>query len=153
MQTKAVPAIPEIMNMMKKIAKIDTFIYKNINYIAAYLSTLYFFEVISIMVATLLSYGKVTASIVGMFLTIVYTIHIIRIYFRKNVNRIVQLIIMDIHIAYITAFLINMYMQDSVVNIFVILITVIRAIMVVVEIPLLYFLSSPKAIKQFQLTE
>ena len=112
--------------------------------ITAYFTLLYFFEVIYIMFILLISRGKTTAVIIGLFFSVLLSYHIISLFLKKEVNRKIQLFLMDIHFAYALSYIIN----ALAVNIVLIngdkIILFIRIIITIFELPLIFFLTDEK---------
>jgi len=119
-------------------------IINNSNRITAYFSTLYYFEIIYFMFILLILYGKPVSVIAGFTMTILITIHIVQLYFKKNINRKIQLFIMDIHIAYAGAYLINIMKLGFEINVLTLSIIFIRSIIIICEIPLLFILTDER---------
>ncbi len=90
---------------------------------ASYLDILFFFEIINIMFFFVLVFGKYISIAAGIILSLLLSIHIIGLYFRKEISRNIQLLLMDLHLAYSIPFIIYfaVYFRESTLvdNIFV----------------------------------
>lgn len=118
-----------------KIKKIKT------NMFVSYFNLLYFFEIIYIMF-TLLIYSKLVSVIIGIMLTILLSIHIVRIYFLKGISRKVQLYIMDIHVAYSIPYFVNAVINQSIVTLFDYGFILMRLIITCMECIFIYLLTA-----------
>jgi hypothetical protein len=78
----------------------------------SYYSTLYYVEIIYFMFMILIIYGRMAAVISGLVFTGLLTLHIIRLFLQRNFNRKIQIVLMDIHIAFTAGFLINRILGD-----------------------------------------
>jgi hypothetical protein len=75
--------------------------------IVPYFATIYYAEIIYLMLVINFFYGKVISIITCMLLAFLLTVHVIRLFNKKNFNRLLQLYIMDVHAAYSLAFFFN----------------------------------------------
>lgn len=116
---------------------------------AAYISTLFYLEIIYIMVMLVFALGLVPAIITGLSLTALYTAHLIRLYFRRNLHRLLQLGIMELHGAFSIGFLYNIISQGHDNNPALLFMALLRAVLVAVEIPLIVLLTSEKVIADY----
>ena len=89
--------ITSILNIIKK----RVFVY------ASYFDVLFFFEIINLMFLLLMAYGKIISIAGGSILSVLLSLQIINLYFKKEINRKIQLYLMDIHLAYSVPFIIN----------------------------------------------
>ena len=135
------------IKMMENIKK-NQFKYR-VPDITAYFTLLYFFEVIYIMFILLISSGKTTAVIIGLISSVLLSYHIISLFLKKNLNRKIQLFLMDIHFAYALAYIINALAVNTVLINADRLILFIRIIIVIFELPLIYFLTDEKVKKHY----
>jgi hypothetical protein len=92
-----------LLNIIKK----RVFVY------VSYFDVLYFFEIINLMFLFLLVYGKIISITVGSILSVLLSLQIIKLYFKKETNRKIQLYLMDIHAAYSIPFIINFLFYRS----------------------------------------
>lgn len=79
-----------------------------VNRFVPYLATFYYVEIIYLMIFLNFIYGKVIAVSAGLLLTFFLTFHVLRLFYKKDINRKIQLYFMDIHIAYSAAYFVNM---------------------------------------------
>ncbi|MCP4130247.1 MAG: hypothetical protein GY754_04630 [bacterium] len=124
-----------------------------------YLATYYYLEIIYIMISLNFLFGKTFSAITGLILTLLLTIHIIFLYYRKKPNRVIHLFIIDIHIAMTAAFSINSLMHGFIGSnspnlpgwayIIDIVILIIRAGIVVLELAILFHLTNEDVKKTY----
>ncbi len=74
---------------------------------ASYFNVLFFFEIINLMFLLLIVYGKFISIACGSILTVLLSLQIINLYFKKEASRKIQLYLMDIHLAYSVPFIFN----------------------------------------------
>jgi hypothetical protein len=79
----------------------------------SYFDVLYFFEIINLMFLLLMTYGKFISIVSGIILSVLLSLQIINLYFKKEINRKIQLYLMDIHAAYSIPFIINFLFYRS----------------------------------------
>jgi hypothetical protein len=114
-----------------------------------YYSTVYYVEVLYFMFMMLIIYGRTAAVISGLVCSGLLTFHVIGLFFLKNRNRKIQIILMDIHIAFTAGFLVNRIMGDfplSGIDEFMI---IFRGITSVMAIPLILIFTDDKTIKEY----
>ena len=80
---------------------------------ASYFNILFFFEIINLMFLLLIIYGKIISITAGGILSVLLSLQIINLYFRKETSRKIQLFLMDIHAAYSIAFIINFIFSNN----------------------------------------
>jgi len=114
-----------------------------------YFSTLYFAEVIYFMFMLLLIYGRTTAIVCGFVLALLLTFHVIGLFFMKNRHRKIQLILMDIHIAFTAGFLINRIAGDISLSSMDEFMMVFRGLTALLEIPLVFIFTGDYIIKKY----
>jgi hypothetical protein len=117
---------------------------EHIPLVAPYLVTLYYFEIIFIMPVMYFVVGKAGAVLTGLTLAILLTLQVLALYFKKEINRRIQLIITDIHFAYVLATLVNFGMHDFDGHTIDIAMYGIRFITILADIPLIWFLTDEK---------
>jgi len=88
--------------MLKKIN-----IKEKVNLFVPYLATFYYVEIIYLMIFLNFLYGKIFAVTAGLLLSFFLTFHIFRLFNKKDINRKIQLYLMDIHFAYSLAYFFN----------------------------------------------
>jgi hypothetical protein len=86
---------------------IPNIIKKRVFVYASYFDILFFFEIINLMFLLLMAYGKIISIAGGSILSVLLSLQIINLYFKKEINRKIQLYLMDIHLAYSVPFIIN----------------------------------------------
>ena len=114
-----------------------------------YYSTVYFVEIIYFMFMLLIIYGRTAAVISGLIFSGLLTFHVIGLFFQKNRNRKIQIVLMDIHIAFTAGFLVNRIIGDfplSGIDEFMI---IFRGIAAVMAIPLVFIFTDHKVIKEY----
>jgi len=114
-----------------------------------YFSTLYFVEILYFMVMLLLIYGRTSAIICGFILALLLTFHVIGLFFMKNRHRKIQLLLMDLHIAFTAGFLINRLMGDISLSSMDEFMMVFRGLTALLEIPLVLLFTSDYIIKKY----
>jgi hypothetical protein len=86
---------------------------KRIFVYVSYFNVLFFFEIINLMFLLLIVYGKFISISAGSILSILLSLQIINLYFKKEINRMIQLYVMDIHVAYCIPFVINFLINKN----------------------------------------
>jgi hypothetical protein len=119
-----------------------------INVYIAYFNVLYFFEIIHFMVILSILYGNRISISVGILLGILLTFQIIMIFFKRRNARRAQLFIMELHIAYSFPLFIGVIMGTRVYYLDLALI-LFRLVVCIVEIILVYVLTSRRLISEF----
>jgi hypothetical protein len=128
---------------------IISLIRNRISRVSAYMATLYYLEIISLMFGLLFLYGKAASIIAGTALTLFLTFHIIRLYFTIDLHRKIQLFIIDAHAAFAAGYLFYNIAQDTALDPAALAILVMRTFIMVCEIPLLCLLTGDEARKEF----
>lgn len=116
---------------------------------AAYLSTLFYLEIIYFMVIMVFALGLLPAVIIGLVLTALYTAHLIRLYFRRRLHRLLQLGIMELHCAFSIGFCYNIISQGYDNNPALLFMALLRAVLVIAEIPLIFLLTGERVIAKY----
>ena len=80
---------------------------------ASYFNILFFFEIINLMFLLLIIYGKIISITAGVILSVLLSLQIINLYFKKETSRKIQLFMMDIHVAYSIPFIINFLFSNN----------------------------------------
>jgi len=114
---------------------------RRVHQYTAYLMTLYYFEIIYVMIGLLFLYGKAASIITGLVLSLLLAYHIIQIFFKKNLHRKLQLYIIDLHAAYVMGYLFSSIAMGIDTGIMTILIHIIRFLTLLLELPLIFFLT------------
>lgn len=117
---------------------------KRVFILASYFDILFFLEIINFMLLLFAVYGKFISITAGVILSLLLSVHIILFFFRNELNRKIQLFIMDVHLGYSIPFLIFFliyFNKNGIVNY---IILVMRAVMVCFEIFFIIILSDYK---------
>ena len=125
-------------------------IIRNINKITAFGATTFYIEIMYVMFAFMFIYGKWTAVIIGLILSVLLTFHIIYLYMNKNFSRMTHLFLIDIHAALSFAYIINTIAYPFEGKALEITIFASRLISCVLEIPLIWFLTRKDVIDSFK---
>lgn len=80
---------------------------------AAYASTLYFIEILILMISLVFLYGKAVAAAVGIALSAALAYHTIQLYFMKERHRVVHCFLIDLHAAFAAAYVAAAAMRGS----------------------------------------
>jgi hypothetical protein len=123
---------------------------KRIHQYTAYVMTLYYFEIIYLMFKILFLYGKAAAVLTGSALSLALAYHIIRIFFKSGLHRKIQLYIIDLHAAYVIGFLFASSAAGADWGTTGSAITVIRSLTLLLELPLIYFLTKDTVSAEFR---
>jgi len=81
----------------------------NIYKITAFLTTLYFIEIILLLFKLLIFYGKTFSSIIGLTLSVLLTVHIINLNNKKHLNKKIQLLLSTFYSPIIIIFIFNWF--------------------------------------------
>ena len=112
--------------------------------------TLLYIEIAIIMFVTALVVGKLPAVIVGFILTGFLTWNILGIHQKKEVNRLIQLYIMDIHVAFSVVYFLNFLFTSIKIAEMDYYIIASRGLLCVFEIPAIYFLTRDDVKEKFK---
>jgi len=121
-----------------------------IHQLAAYLVTLYYLEIISLMFGLLFLYGKAVSIIAGAFLSLLLAYHIIQLYLKNNLHRKIQLFIIDVHAPFAVGYLFYNIAQGMEVEMVSLFIIIVRVLILAYEIPLLFILTGEDAVEVFR---
>jgi hypothetical protein len=135
---------------MELLGAIRAGIMKRIHQLTAYVATLYFFEIIFLMFGLLFLYGPVPSITTGAILSLLLAYHIIQLYYRKKVHRIIQLCLIDFHAAFAAGYLFYSAASGAGSDPGTPLVMAVRSLLLACEIPLLYFLSGSEAAESFR---
>ena len=116
----------------------------------AYVSTLYFFEILYLMIALLFLYGKTWSIITGTILSLLLAYHIIQIYFKKSLHRKLQLYLMDLHAAFVIGYLFASAASGIDAGGLTIIMHIIRSLTLVLELPLIVVLTGKDVVAGFK---
>ena len=90
---------------MEFFSSVKSMVRTRIHQLAAYLVTLYYLEIISLMFGLLFLYGKAVSIIAGIVLSLLLAYHIIQLYLKNDLHRKIQLFIIDIHAPFAAGYL------------------------------------------------
>ncbi len=121
-----------------------------ISRVSAYMATLYYLEIISLMFGLLFLYGKAVSIIAGAALTLFLTCHIIQLYFANDLHRKIQLFIIDIHAAFAAGYLFYNIAQDAPLDPAALMILIMRTFILACEVPLIFVLTGSEAVEVFR---
>jgi hypothetical protein len=121
-----------------------------IHQLAAYMATLYYLEIISLMFGLLFLYGKAVSIITGAVLSLLLAYHIIQLYLKNGLNRKIQLFIIDIHAPFAIGYLFYNIAQGMEIDLLAFFIILVRAFLLACEIPLLLYLTGKDAVELFR---
>ncbi len=115
----------------------------------AYLQVWYYVEILYMMGVFLVVYGKGLAFLWGIVLAVLLSVHIIRFYFRKETSRRVQLVLMDLHVAYSVSLMMSL-MQGTTGNTMPeMIIMMVRLVITAMEVYLIWLLTGDAVKKKF----
>ncbi len=120
-----------------------------IHFLVSYFSTLYYVEIVVLMVSVLFVYGKFASVTVGIVLSILLTLQIVRIFYKRDRYRKIQLILMDLHLAYGLAFFATLPWSGFRLDGANALVFSVRLILVAGEIVLIFLLTDRKITAEF----
>jgi hypothetical protein len=135
---------------MEFFSSVKSLVRNRINQLAAYMATLYYLEIISLMFALLFLYGKAVSIIAGAVLTFLLTYHIIQLYLKNGRHRKIQLFIIDIHAPFAIGYLFYNIAQSMEVDLLALFIMLVRAFLLACEIPMLFSLTGKDAVEVFR---
>ena len=115
----------------------------------SYFSTVFFLEILYFMIMILLVYGRTVAVIFGLLTAFILTLHVTGLFFQKNRNRKIQLLLMDLHIAFTVGFLINRFFGDFSLSVPDQFMIVFRGLTLLVEIPLIVIFTNDSVVKKY----
>ncbi len=127
----------------------NQYLKENIHYLVSYFSTLYYVEIVILMVSVLFVYGKILSVAVGLLMAVLLTVQIINVFYKKDRSRKIQLFLMDLHLAYGLAFFINLPFTGYQLNSSNALILTVRSVLVIGELFLIYLLTDKAAAGEF----
>jgi hypothetical protein len=123
-----------LLNYLKK----NAFVY------VSYVNVLFFFEIINLMFFIALVFGKYFSIAAGIILSLLLLLQIVSLYFRKASGRIVQLFLMDLHLAYSLPYVIFFIVNYHEVRFADIIFVCIRSVICLFEIVFIIILSDYK---------
>lgn len=107
----------------------------------AYFNVLYFFEIFFLTILLFISMGKLIAVLAGSVLSLTLAYHIVQIYYRSELHRKIQLILMDIHFAIAIAYFVRLFFSSHPMSMIFLSFIFIRIIITALEPVLLYLLT------------
>ncbi|MBN2160671.1 MAG: hypothetical protein JW807_14880 [Spirochaetes bacterium] len=118
--------------------------------VSAYISTLYYLEIIFLMLMLVFLYGKAVAVSAGIILSLALAYHIIQLYYKKKPHRIIQLWIIDVHAAFTAGYLFYNAWPGVEADALTRVIIAARIVILLCELPLLFILTAEKAAGDFR---
>lgn len=115
-----------------------------------YIATLYYLEIMYLMFIVNFIAGKIIAVGTGFALAILLSFHVVALFNRKNLNRKIQLFLMDLHFAYSAAFIVSRVVTGFTLSGGDIAVTVFRGITALIEIPMIIFLTDDLIIRRYR---
>lgn len=137
---------------MKFFSFVKPLLRNRIHQLAAYMATLYYLEIISLMFGLLFLYGKVASITAGVVLSLLLAYHIIQLYLKNSLHRKIQLFIIDIHAPFAIGYLFYNIAQGVEVDLLALFIILVRTFLLACEIPLLFYLTGKDADEIFRRT-
>ena len=122
---------------------------KNIPKLLPYISSLFYLEIMYLSLILFLIFGRSTAIVFVLVLTILYSFQIINLAKKSNIARKVQIVIFDIHLASGIVFLICAIFIPDILGEYNTWYFLFKVLSVSVEIPLLYFLTNDNVVRQY----
>ena len=137
---------------MEFFSSIKRLLRNRIHQLAAYMATLYYLEIISLMFGLLFLYGKAVSIIAGVVLSLLLAYHIIQLYLKNSLHRKIQLFIIDIHAPFAIGYLFYNIAQGVGVDMPAVFIICARAFLLACEILLFWYLTEKVAVEAFRRT-
>ncbi|MCX8125065.1 MAG: hypothetical protein N3F66_13020 [Spirochaetes bacterium] len=107
---------------------------------ASFISLWYYIELLYMMNIAIFFYTPILIAAVGIIIGIVLSIHILKLYIGTTINYTIQLLLMDIHIAYSFGLTIATILSGA--TWYAVLIVVIRDIIAITELMLIYTMTT-----------
>lgn len=126
---------------MEQFSRLNGLVRGNIHRFAAYQMTLYYFEILYLMLALLFLYGRALSITLGALLSLLLAVHIVQVYYKKNRHRLIQLFVIDLHAAFTIGYLFSMAVRGPDADPAGILILTTRSVTLALELPLAFFLT------------
>jgi hypothetical protein len=121
-----------------------------INIYASYFDVFYYFEIIYLLIPLNVLYGGFVSITFGIALSVLLSFHIIFLFFKKGINRWIQLFLMELHIAYSFPFFINLLRGGYADSWLETGVTVFRLFICCFELLFLYILTEEDVIAKFE---
>ena len=122
---------------------------KKIVTVVSYFNIVYYFEIINLMILLFFLFGKITAVLSGLTLSLLLSWHIIMLFFRKQNNRKIQLFLMDIHVAISAGIIIRTISSPLPVSAVQTSLLTMRILVVLCELLLIFILTDEEVIESF----
>jgi len=113
----------------------------------SYFNILYFFEIFFLTILLFLTMGKIVAVIGGGCLSIALAYHIVQIYFKSKLHRLIQLFLMDIHFAIAIAYFVRLSLSNHPISMIFLSFIFIRIVITALE-PVFFYLLTDRSIKK-----
>ena len=136
--------------IMELLRSINRIIESRAHQYSAYITTLYFVEILYLMFGLLFFYGMAVSIITGIVLALFLAYHIIQLFFQKSLHRKLALYIIDIHAAFVIGYLITSIAAGSNYSGVPELVLGIRALTLVLELPLIIVLTRDTIVTGFK---
>lgn len=134
---------------MKPFEIVSSTLKMNSHLYAAYVSTLFYVDILFMLFYLLMIFGKTASIVIGVLSSVLLAMHIVRLYFKRNANRKVQLLVIDIHLALAIPFIVNTMVIGNEWSIPLTFMAVISFITILVETPLLFILTDEDVMKMY----
>ncbi|HON79682.1 MAG TPA: hypothetical protein PK544_14405 [Spirochaetota bacterium] len=122
---------------------------KKIVTVVSYFNIVYYFEIINLMILLFFLFGKITAVLSGLTLSLLLSWHIIMLFFRKQNNRKIQLFLMDIHVAISAGIIIRTISSPLPASAVQTSLLTMRILVVLCELLLIFILTDEEVIESF----
>jgi len=122
---------------------------KKIVTVVSYFNIVYYFEIINLMILLFFLFGKITAVLSGLTLSLLLSWHIIMLFFRKQNNRKIQLFLMDVHVAISAGIIIRTISSPLPVSAVQTSLLTMRILVVLCELLLIFILTDEEVIESF----
>ena len=115
-----------------------------------YIATLYYLEIMYLMFIVNFIAGKIISVGAGFALAILLSFHVVALFNRKNLNRKIQLFLMDLHFAYSAAFIFSRIVNGFTLSGGDIVLTIFRGGIALIEIPMIIVLTDELIIRRYR---
>ena len=115
----------------------------------SYFSTFFFVEILYFMIMILVIYGRTASVIFGFLTALMLSLHVIGLFFNKNKNRKIQVLLMDLHIAFTAGFLINRIFGDFSISGPDQFMIIFRGLTAMLEIPFIIIFTNDSVIDKY----
>lgn len=118
--------------------------------LGAYIATLYYIEIIILMIMLVFIYGKIAAVLAGVILSLALAYHIIQLYYKNDLHRKIQLAMIDAHAAFAAGYLFYFAWPGIEADALGPFIIAARSLILACELPLLFLLTTDEAAAEFR---